>query len=140
MKMGRGTWGGSPVLLGAMLFACGFAALAQTRTVAAEVDNAKKAMDSAAATEPLRCVFSHREPVLNYRLKYETRYQVELPLRQFRGTADHLKVVVRVTPDGHPPVYLTASRNVPAMAAGKADVAFDGGFLVGQGAYGVEAL
>jgi hypothetical protein len=129
---------GSAVVLAQLIATV--AACAQSLMSPAEVAGAKKVFESAGSARPLRCAFTHRQPALNYGLRFEAGYEIDVPLTQFRGPGHEFNVLLNVTPEGREPVYLATTQNLPDVPSTKADAALSGSFLVGEGVYAVEAL
>jgi hypothetical protein len=125
---------------GLLLAACA-AMPAQLRLAPERVAAARAALESAGSAPRLRCQIQPVEPALNYQFQFETGYAVTAPLNQFDGPEPVLRVLIRVTPDGHDPVYLSLVSAVPKTpAAGDADARLSGTFVVGEGSYRVELL
>ena len=97
------------------------------------------AMD-APVVSALPCRFVSAQPTLDYALRMEASFSVDLQLGLLRGSGTNWDILLRVTPEGGQPVFLMVSgdsrEGKDAMAAGE----FRGGFAVGEGAYRVDAL
>jgi len=105
-----------------------------------QVDQARKAFAGAAVAARLRCEISPVQPALNYSLRLQTGYVLDVPLAQLRGSGHGLRVLVRVTPEGGKAVYLGSDEGLPEIPEATGDGEFTGTFWVGEGTYGVEAL
>jgi hypothetical protein len=101
---------------------------------------AREAFESAATAQPLHCVINHARPALNFSLRFQTGYVIDFALNQFQGAAHDLKILARVTPDGREPSFLISTANLGDVPGTKLDGQVVGAFLVGEGAYSVEAL
>jgi hypothetical protein len=116
-----------------------FMASAQSLVDAEHLGAARAAFDAPPQAPALKCQFSAVEPALSYSLRLETGFSVEIPLKQFQGAGHGWDVLLRVTPEGREPVFLTVSQTL-AEAPNWKDGEFKGMFLVGEGGYGVDAL
>jgi len=101
---------------------------------------ARTTFDQAPSRTPMRCSIGPVRPALNFALQFQTGYKIDIPLNQFRGTGHKLNILVRVTPDGREPAYLSNIANLPDVPVTKADGEIFGKFVVGEGDFGVEAL
>jgi len=101
---------------------------------------ARSAFEQAPAHTPMRCSIGPVHPALNFGLRFQTGYKIDIPLNQFRGTGHKLNVLVRVTPDGREPAYLSNIGTLPDVPVTKVDGEIFGRFVVGEGTFGVEAL
>jgi len=88
----------------------------------------------------MRCSIGPLHPALNFGLRFQTGYKIDIPLNQFRGTGHKLNILVRVTPDGREPTYLSNIGTLPDVPVTKVDGEILGRFVVGEGTFGVEAL
>ncbi len=111
---------------------------AQSLVNASNLAAVRAAFDHPAA-HAFKCEFFAAEPMLNYRLRFEAAFRIKLPLSQseFLGTRAELRL--RVTPDGRQPVYLTSAQFLPAANGGQGAGEYRGAFLIGEGAYQVDA-
>lgn len=116
------------------------AALGQVLLSPDQVDRARKAFAGAAAAARLRYEISPVQPALNYSLRLQTGYVLDVPLAQVRGSGHGLRVLVRVTPEGGKAVYLGSDEGLPEIPEATGEGEFTGTFWVGEGIYGVEAL
>ena len=77
-----------------------------------------------------------RHPWLNYAFRFQAGYSIDIPLRQFAGTGNTVRVIARVRPsDGsRPPVCFFQSGELPEIPEGdKPDLSITGGFFLGEG-------
>jgi hypothetical protein len=125
--------------LSGLLILIGTGAVAQSVIAPAFVDTARAKLDGGGAAKDLRCDFTSVRPELTYGLWFHAGYRVEIPINQFSGGAFGVKVVVRVTPQGGRPTYLTTSvqKTVPSTVVA---AQLSGGFMIGEGSYRVEVL
>ncbi len=82
-----------------------------------------------------------RHPWLNYAFRFQAGYSIEIPLRQFAGKGNTVRVIARVRPsDGsRPPVCLFQSGELPEIPeGGKPDLPITGAFFLGEGNYRVD--
>lgn len=88
----------------------------------------------------LPCRFVPAQPMLDYALRMEASFSVDLRLGLLQGSGTNWDILLRATPEGGQPVFLMVSgdsqEGKDAMAAGE----FRGGFAVGEGVYHVDAL
>jgi hypothetical protein len=113
---------------------------AQTLVDTEELPAVQKSFESAARSDRLRCQMFPLRPVLDYSLRFHTGYRVEFPLRQVVGSGHSLSVFLRVTPDAGGSVYLSKSGALAEVPDTKLVGELTGDFIVGEGAYTVEAL
>jgi hypothetical protein len=88
----------------------------------------------------MRCDIGPVRPALNFGLRFQTGYKIDIPLNQFWGTGHKLNILVRVTPDGREPTYLSNIETLPDVPVTKVDGEILGKFVVGEGSFGVDAL
>ena len=105
-----------------------------------QIAAARKAFESAATAQPLHCAIHHARPALNFSLRFQTGYVIDFALNQFQGAAHDLRIFARVTPDGREPRFLISTANLGDVPGAKLDGVVVGAFVVGEGAYSVEAL
>jgi hypothetical protein len=105
-----------------------------------DLATARTTFELASSRTPMRCNIGPVRPALNFGLRFQTGYKIDVPLNQFRGTGHKLNILVRVTPDGREPTYLSNIANLPDVPVTKADGEIFGKFVVGDGDFGVEAL
>ena len=117
-----------------------FPAAAQSLVDAAHLAAARAAFESSLPAPSLKCRFTAVAPALNFTLRFQTGFSVEFPFRQFHGPGHGLEVLLRVTPDRGEPVILTISNALPDVPNNRADGESQGTFVVGEGAYRVDAL
>jgi hypothetical protein len=77
-------------------------------------------------------------PALDFGFRFHAGYTADIPLAQFRGSGHDLSVYARVTPEGGEPVYMTKAEALPEVPETKVDAVTGGGFVVGEGTYGLE--
>jgi hypothetical protein len=124
---------------GVALAAC-MAASPQSLLSPDAADQARKDFALAATDPRLRCVIAPVRPALSYRLQFQTGYVIDVPLTQLHGQGHGLKVLLRVTPEGGAPAYLTGSELLPEVPETSGDGEFTEAFSVGEGKYLVETL
>ena len=88
------------------------------------------------------CLAEWRRPALDFGFRFVAPLQVWLPTRRFAGKDKEIGVVMRVTPEGHEPAYLSDRVIVPGdlSAETRANVQVVGAVLVGPGAYSLDLL
>lgn len=85
----------------------------------------------------LRCETTPVAPTLGFTLRFQTGYEVRVPLSQFHGPGHRISVLLRVTPEvkeGHP-AYLLRSFDLPSVPDTEFVAEVAGSFLVGKGSY-----
>ena len=115
-------------------------ASAQSLVDADHLAGARAAFESTSSAGALKCQFSPVLPALNFSLRFQTGFSVELPLHQFHGPGHGWEILLRVTPEGDKPVFLTLAAPLPEVPSTKALEEFDGTYVVGEGVYRVDAL
>jgi len=105
-----------------------------------EIAAAAKAFDPSESAPQLRCSFNAIHPALNFGFRFQTGYMVDIPLNQYHGPGHDLKILVRVTPDGREPRYLTSTAPLPDLHETKVNAEVPGTLVVGEGSYAVEAV
>jgi hypothetical protein len=91
----------------------------------------------------LPCTVTPSKPTLGFDLKFHAGYQVSVPLKELAGNENSLKIVFRVSPEGHrdEPVYFTQHMRVPPIEEdAKGDAYLQGTFDIGEGAYHIDWL
>jgi hypothetical protein len=95
--------------------------------------------DSPPQGPALRCDVKPIQPALNFGLRFQAGYVVTLPLSQFSGSGHRLHVMLRVTPEGSAPVFVTQSIDLPEVPPTRLMGALSGSILVGEGSYRINA-
>jgi hypothetical protein len=115
-------------------------AAAQSLVDARHLAAARDAFEESASAPALKCQFSSVPPALNFSLRFQTGFSVKVPLSQFHGNGHGWDVLLRVTPYIGAPVFLTASEKLPDVPDTNIGGEFTGTFVVGEGAYQVDAM
>ena len=127
-------------IFAAIVLAMLFRSNAQERIDADHLEKARKDFENP-ATSTLRCGIKPIQPSLNFGLRLQSGYKVDVPLSQFLGSGHGWVGLIRVTPSGGHPVYLASDGHLPDVPTNnKADGEFTGFFLVGEGSYDVGVL
>jgi hypothetical protein len=89
------------------------------------------------ATSTLRCETTPVAPTLGFSLRFQTGYEVRVPLSQFHGPGHRISVLLRVNPEASEgqPAYLLRSFDLPDVPDTEFVAEVAGSFLVGQGNY-----
>jgi hypothetical protein len=89
------------------------------------------------ANASLRCETTPVAPTLGFSLRFQTGYEVSVPLSQFHGPGHRISVLLRVTPESRDgqPAYLLRSFDLPDVPDTEFVAEVAGSFLVGQGSY-----
>ncbi|MDR3703961.1 MAG: hypothetical protein P4L56_30210 [Candidatus Sulfopaludibacter sp.] len=88
----------------------------------------------------MRCEVHPVRPALTYNLQLQAGFVIDVPSNQFAGSGHSLNVLLRVTPEGHEPVYLGMSGSVTYAPVDKVNAEVRGSFVVGEGTYAAETL
>ena len=89
------------------------------------------------ANASLRCETTPVAPTLGFSLRFQTGYEVSVPLSQFHGPGHRISVLLRVAPEARngQPAYLLRSFDLPDVPDTEFVAEVAGSFLVGQGIY-----
>ena len=99
-----------------------------------------KAFDTDSVAANLVCEATPILPELDFSLRFQTGFTMDLPLSQFDGPHHYGVMVFRVTPESGRPAYLMSRIDLPDTARTKLDGHVRGGFAVGAGKYKVEMI
>lgn len=124
-----------PTLIAALLSAS--LAHAQSILSPARIRNLLHLLEPAPNDRPLACAVTQLKPSLNYSFRFQAGYTVSLPMNEVQGSGHTLAMLVRITPDGKPPVYLGNHFRLPAIPKIKGDMSLGGAYLLGEGNYSV---
>lgn len=100
-------------------------------------------LESTDSRKDLPCTVTPDKPTLGFDLKFYAGYEVSVPLKELAGSENHLTMVFRVTPEGHPDqaVYFSQHTLVPAIDADESGPAYlEGVFALGEGKYHIDWL
>lgn len=97
-----------------------------------------RAFDAGADLEP--CAVTPIRPELDFSLRFQTGFTMDLSPGQLTGPHHYGVIVLRVTPESGRPAYLLSRINLPDMTNAKIDGHVRGGFVVGEGKYKVEMI
>lgn len=88
---------------------------------------------------PLRCDVTPIRPTLNFSFRYQAGFVVRVPMNQYFGPGHGWAIVARITPEDGvaKPVYLLTNVTLPNIPKTKVELEVGGGYLLGEGAYGV---
>jgi hypothetical protein len=94
------------------------------------------------ANSSLRCETTPVAPTLGFGLRFQTGYEVRVPLSQFHGPGHRISVLLRVNPEAKEgqPAYLLRSFDLPDVPDTEFVAEVAGSFLVGQGSYRSRAI
>lgn len=93
--------------------------------------------DASPGEKPLRCEVHPLTPTLDFSFRFQAGYSVRVPMSQFQGKGHMWGIVMRVTPEAGPPVYLGSRTRLPEIPKTTVQFQIGGGFLVGEGRYRV---
>jgi hypothetical protein len=105
----------------------------------ASIPNAVAKFEEQPGEQPLRCDVTPIRPLLNFSFRYQAGYVVRVPMNQYFGPGHGWAMLARITPEGGvpKPVYLLTNINLPNIPKTKVELEVGGGYLLGEGAYGV---
>jgi hypothetical protein len=121
------------------LMVCGVGS-SQSLVAPAQIADAQEAFEAAAIAKPLRCEITAVRPALDFSLRFQTGYLIDVPFNQFRGFGHELTVFVRVTSEGGDPRFLVRTGKLPEVPDTKLQAEIAGKFVVGEGVYRIEVL
>src|SRR5580698_7885130 len=105
----------------------------------ADIPAAAKALEYHEGEKSLRCDVEPTKPALNFGLRLQAGYLLEVPLVQYSGTGHTWTTTVRVAPEGgREPVYLADLVALPKNPHPEFTAQTTGTFLLGEGRYHVE--
>jgi hypothetical protein len=113
-------------------------ALAQKAVTPAYIPAALKALEPHENEKVLRCTVQPTKPSLNFGLRFQTGYLLEVPLVQYAGAGHTWTTSIRVTPEGGQPVYLADLVDLPMTSRPEFIAQVTGTFLLGEGRYHVD--
>jgi hypothetical protein len=122
-----------------LLTLLGVSAFAQVSSEAKYEEVLRRAFD-AHSSAVLPCEAAPIQPELDFSLRFQAGYTLNLPLGQVDGSHHHAVIALRVTPESGRPVYLLSQIDFRDTAASKLDRHVRSGFVVGAGKYNVEML
>lgn len=132
--------GGVRLRAAAIVLAVAATVSAQSLVDPERIPTLQTALDSAASASQLRCQINAVRPALDYGLRFQTGYVIDIPMFQFEGAGHSLSTFLRVTPEGGKLAYLETTGTLQEVPATKLDAEISGSFVVGEGTYDVEAL
>ncbi len=92
---------------------------------------------------PLTCQVNHWPARLDYAFRFQAGYYLELPMKQYSGEKNILRILTRITPEregARPKDLIQQLRLPPVPDKTRAVLGVDGGFMVGEGRFAVELL
>jgi hypothetical protein len=92
-----------------MVPAIGATASAQSLVEAERIPTLRSAFDSAAHASQLRCRINAVRSALDYGLRFQTGYVIDIPMFQFEGAGHSLSTFIPGTPEGPKPAYLEST-------------------------------
>jgi hypothetical protein len=113
--------------------------LAITAMASAQVLVHSPAFPWPSGSESLRCEVTPIRPTLNFGLRMQAGYTLQVPMNQYQGAGHRWRVLVRIRPDGHEAdaAYFISRFNLPPVPETKELGEIGGGFLLGNGHYSV---
>ena len=112
-------------------------ASAQTVVSPADVPIAEKRLAPLEGEKSLRCYVDTSKPELNFGLRFQAGYVLGVPLVQYSGSGHSWQIVLKVTPEGGEPTYLSDRLELPNQLDPQYTAEASGTFLLGEGRYEV---
>lgn len=113
-------------------------AFAQKVVIPADIPAAIRALEPHDTEKYLRCTVEPTKPSLNFGLRFQAGYLLEVPLVQYAGAGHTWTTSLRVTPEGGQPVYLADIVDLPTTSRPEFIAQVTGTFLLGEGRYHVD--
>lgn len=88
--------------------------------------------------QPLHCNIVPMKPALDMSFRFQTGYDIQIPMQQYLGPDHFWAILTRVTPENSSPVWLAARVRLPDVPLTTVVTDTFGGFLVGAGKYKVD--
>jgi len=88
--------------------------------------------------QTLRCNIVPMKPALDMSFRFQTGYDIQVPMQQYLGAGHFWAILTRVTPQNGSPVWLAARVRLPDVPLTTVVTDTFGGFLVGAGKYQVD--
>jgi hypothetical protein len=117
-------------------------ASAQTVVQPADIPAAEKRLESHEGEKILRCDVDHSKAALNFGLRLQASYLLQVPLVQYTGPGHAWNILLKVTPEGvgEQPVYLADYLQLPEGMHPEYVGETSGSFVLGEGRYSVKFL
>jgi hypothetical protein len=91
-----------------------------------------------AGDQLLHCDITQLKPALDMSFRFQTGYDIRVPMQQYLGEGHGWAILTRVTPENGSPVWLAARVRLPDVPLTTVVTDTFGGFLVGAGRYKVD--
>jgi hypothetical protein len=91
-----------------------------------------------AGDQPLHCDVTPMKPVLDFAFRFQTGYDIAVPMQQYLGPGHGWLIVNRITPENGAPVWLAARVRLPDVPLTTVVTDTFGGFMVGAGKYKID--
>lgn len=100
----------------------------------------KQALDHPRLAQTLKCQVTAIKPALNFSFRFQAGYIASVPLKQYSGPGHAWVLVTKITPEAPDPqpVYLVTTATLPDIPKTNQQGEMGGGYLLGEGRYGVE--
>ena len=86
----------------------------------------------------MKCDVTPARPALTFAFRFQAGYNVHIPLAQYTGRGHSFAQLMRITPAGGTPSYLTVRVRLPQIPPTKAMGDYGGTFFLGEGKYHVD--
>jgi hypothetical protein len=104
----------------------------------ADAAAAEKSLAAHDGQPALRCDVAPIKPTLNFGLRFQAGYRLDIPLIQYNAVGHSWTIAVRITPEGATPTYLTDSANLLPGTRPDGAAEITGTYLLGEGHYHAE--
>ena len=102
------------------------------------LNQALASFESAPNETRMKCEVTPVRPSMNFTFRFQAGYRVQIPLKPYEGDAHSFAQLVRVTPDGGVPSYMTVRIRLPKVPPTKATGEYGGTYFLGEGKYHVD--
>lgn len=86
----------------------------------------------------MKCDVIPVRPLMNFTFRFQAGYRVQIPLHPYEGDARSFVQLVRITPAGGKPSYMTVRMRMPKIPPTKAVGDYGGTYFLGEGKYRVD--
>src|SRR5262249_18753591 len=108
-------------VIGLAVLVCAGAAQAQFLVNPAQLTPSMANFDRAPDEVRMKCTVTPARPTLNFSFRFQAGFRVSVPLEPYVGSPHVFAQLVRVTPAGAGPSYLSARMRMPKVPPTKAN-------------------
>jgi hypothetical protein len=110
---------------------------AQISVPEARMGGMRRYFDPRPDERPLRCEVHPVKPFLGFTLRFQSGYEVRVPLSQYVGEGHRWTIAARVTPEGGQPTYFLQRFRLGKIPVTKVEAEVGGAWMLGEGGYSV---